>query len=92
MKWVIHTYARIWYEIIYVYIIYMIYVYIYFIVVSQCMAIHHKPSAYPSQVAYLTGDCCNIAYPSETHLKCKSHEISFVHTLLISFFIRLQIA
>ena len=35
--------------------------------------------------------CCNIGYPSETHLKIKSREISFAHNLLISCQIALKI-
>ena len=31
-----------------------------------------------------TGVLCNIGYPSETHLKPKSYEISFVHNIYFS--------
>ena len=33
----------------------------------------------------VTSGLCNIRYPSETHLKPKSHEILFVHNLFISY-------
>ena len=31
-----------------------------------------------------SGNCCNVGYPSETHLKPNFREISFVHNLLLS--------
>ena len=35
-------------------------------------------------------DCCNIGCPSKTHLKLRSHEISFVHNLSLSYQITLK--
>ena len=34
-----------------------------------------------------TGMWCHIGYPSETHVKLKSREISFAHDLFISYLV-----
>ena len=56
---------------------------------QQCLVINvlclPAQSIKPVLLCCRKGGLCNVGYPSETHLKPKSGEISFPHNLLISY-------
>ena len=50
---------------------------------TSCIASTAKVDSLCVIIFVTPGSCCNIRYPSETHLKLKSREISIAHNYLI---------